>query len=242
VQEPPNLLNNDKYDVSKATLNLRWLVIGPSRSGTTLLASLLSRLGICFGVKDRDWNIDSGYYEHPQALRAYGHVRKWNKLTRFSDNISGFFRDRAIECLEKALRDVDGLKYPPLSSDLPFFVKQAGFEPRLAISLRSFDTYALSRMRKEGVDWVTCKEDYINIYQTALFNLHLYGGTIFCYEDLWNEGRSRWLPALMAITGANEADAAAALEACVKKARHQSLPALAQEECDALYQQLLSCR
>jgi hypothetical protein len=97
-------------------------------------------------------------------------------------------------------------------------------------------------MRKEGVDWVTCKEDYINIYQTALFNLHLYGGTIFCYEDLWNEGRSRWLPALMAITGANEADAAAALEACVKKARHQSLPALAQEECDALYQQLLSCR
>lgn len=220
----------------------RLIVTGPSRSGTTVLAALLSRLGVNFGLKDQAWDVDSGYYEHPQLLCAYNEIRKCRKFAPLSDNLGHFFYRRAVRSLRRALALADAVKYPPLSSDLPALVRHAGYAPRLAISVRRFDGYALSRIRKEGVDWRTCKQDYMNTYGTALFNLCLYGGVIVVYEELQGGKRSRWLEPLMRLTGAVESAVLEAMQVCVGEARSVSWDSLADPDCDALYERLLSCR
>lgn len=220
----------------------RWIVTGPSRSGTTLLASLLSRLGMNFGLADRAWDINSGYYEHPEILKAYSYARKWKKSTPLSDNLGLLFREKAIRCVKRALEDVTAIKYPPLSSELPELVKQAGYKPKLAISLRRFETYTLSRIRMEGVDWKTCKQDYLSTYHTAMFNLRLHGGAILVYEELTSCERHDTINTLMQITGADSISVAKAVEECVRDGRSQARDELADADCDDLYERLLRSR
>ena len=202
----------------------------------------MSRLGLRFGVKDRAWDVNSGYYEHSDVLKALGYVRKWKKATLISDNLGMVFRRKALHHIGLCLREAEAVKYPPMSSDLPALVKEAGYNPRIAISARRFEAYALSRMRKEGVDWKTCKDDYIITYETALFNLCLYGGALFCYEDITGDSRNQWLAPLAQMANVNEHDVASALDACALKGRSQARLELADQDCDALYQRMLTCR
>lgn len=218
--------------------NSRIVVIGPPRAGTTLLASLLAQLGVAFGLETRSWNVNSGYYEHPQLLRIYGQIRKYNRLSQLSDNLAERFRDNAVRSLAQLLTQVQAIKYPPISAQLPYLMDRAGYAPILAISARRFEPYAISRMRMEGLDYHTCKQDYLNIYRTALLLLRIYDGVVVNYEELLGTQRQATQATLSSLTGADPELVQQVIASSVGKARSQSQGLEEDHECRVLYERL----
>jgi hypothetical protein len=218
----------------------RIVVVGPPRSGTTLLASLLSKLGVDFGLETRDWNINSGYYEHPQLLKIYGQIRKYNRLTQLSDNLAERVRTTAILHLSELLNKVQAIKYPPISAQLPFLMAQAGYKPTLAISARLFEPYAISRMRMEGLGYGACKNDYLETYRTALLLLRVYEGVVVDYEGLIGTQREQALQALATLCAAERQQVEEVVQNSVGEARSRADGFEPDPECLAVYNQLIS--
>jgi hypothetical protein len=217
----------------------RTLVAGPPRSGTTLLASLLAKLGVGFGLETRAWNIDSGYYEHPQLLKIYGQIRKYQRLSRVSDNLASVFRTSAIKGLGHLLGSVEALKYPPISAELPFLMAEAGFTPVLAVSVRCFEPYAISRMRMEGLGYAACKADYLEIYRSLALQLRVYGGQVMVYEQLVSEDREPVLKRLQLLTGAEMATVKTVVQDSVGTPRSSGTALMVDRECREIYDQLV---
>lgn len=220
--------------------NSRIVVIGPPRAGTTLLASLLAQLGVNFGLETRSWNVNSGYYEHPDLLRIYGQIRKCNRLSQLSDNLAERFRHSAVRSLAQLLSQVQAIKYPPISAQLPYLIDRAGYTPVLAISARRFEPYAISRMRMEGIGYQACKQDYLEIYQTAILMQRIYRAVVIDYEALIGKQRGSAEARLSLLTGTDAKLVGEVLESSVKQARSQSEGLRPDKECEALYEQLIS--
>lgn len=218
----------------------RIVVVGPPRSGTTLLASLLAQLGVNFGVEERSWDVNSGYYEHPELLKIYGQLRKVERLEQVSDNLASRQRQGAVQALQHLLGQVQAIKYPPISSQLPFLVASAGYAPVLAISARRFEPYAISRMRMEGVGYGVCKGDYLEMYQTALLLLRVYQGQVISYEGLLGPGRQAALQRLASLSGAAAERVAQVVESSVGESRSRPGASVEDRDCRAVYDQLLA--
>ena len=217
----------------------RLVVVGPPRAGTTLLASLLAELGVEFGLEKRGWNINSGYYEHPDLLRIYGQVRKYNRVSQLSDNLGDRFKRAAIRGLADLLSKVEAIKYPPISAQLPYLMAEAGYAPVLAVSARLFEPYAISRMRMEGVGYDTCKHDYLEIYRTALVLLRVYQGSVVVYEGLRGPQREPALRTLASLAGASPELVEQVVTAQVGEARSRAEGATIDQECRAVYEELV---
>ena len=224
--------------VTTPTNMSRIVVVGPPRTGTTFLASLLAQLGIDFGLESRSWDVNSGYYEHPDLIRVYGEIRKYNRLSQLSDRLAAPYQASAIRSLAKLLKGVQAIKFPPISAQLPFLIDRAGYTPVLAISARRFEPYAISRMRMEGVCFNTCKQDYLKIYRTALLLLRIYKGAVVDYEALINNRHNLAEITLSSLTGAGLDLVRQVIESSVKQARSHGQPE--DEECQALYERLVS--
>lgn len=242
MKDQPAPTRNESGKQEQADPQQRWIIAGPSRAGTTVLAAIMSGLGISFGFEDQAWDANSGYYENADILKAYGNMRKSMRLCHLSDNLGEMFRQRAVRCVGRALATVQAIKYPPLTCELPGLVQAAGYKPKLAISLRRFETYALSRIRKESVSWQTCKQDYLNIYYTSILNLQLHGGILVSYEELTSSDQLQPTRALMQATGETESRVTDIIRTCVKEGRSLTHPSLADQHCDSLYEKILSCR
>jgi hypothetical protein len=242
MRDQPAPTRNEGGKLELGDPQRRWIIAGPSRSGTTVLAAIMSGLGISFGFEDQSWDANTGYYENVDILKAYDNMRKSMRLCQLSDNLGEMFRQRAVRCVGRALASVNAIKYPPLSCELPALAQAAGYKPKLAVSARRFETYALSRIRKEGVSWNRCKQDYLNIYHTSLFNFHLYGGILISYEELTSSDQLQPIRALMEATGETESKVTDVLSACVKESRGYAHSSLADQDCDSLYEQILAFR
>lgn len=226
--------------VSTESRGSRIVVVGPPRAGTTLLASLLAQLDVDFGLEQRSWNINSGYYEHPELLKIYGQVRKHNRFAQLSDNIAERFRKNAIRSLAELLNKVKAIKYPPISAQLPFLMDQAGYAPVLAISARLFEPYAISRMRMEGVGYSSCKQDYLEVYRTAMLLLRVYAGAVVDYEALIGSQRETAVKTLSTLSAADPERVHQVVKSNVKQARSQSQGLVEDAECRAVYEQLIA--
>jgi hypothetical protein len=218
----------------------RIVVVGAPRSGTTLLASLLAKLGTDFGVEQRAWDVNSGYYEHPSLLKIYCQLRKQSRLARYSDNLAQRAQAGAIRGLGRLLADVQAIKYPPLSTQLPFLVAQAGFAPILVISARLFEPYAISRMRMEGIGFDECKRDYLEIYRSSQLMLKVYEGVVIDYEGLLRSRREPAIQQLARLTGAELTRVEQVVASSVAEARSHAEGSAQDPECRAVYDQLTS--
>jgi hypothetical protein len=218
----------------------RIIVVGPPRSGTTLFASLLAQLGVNFGLEQRKWDINSGYYEHPDLLKIYGQLRKYERVVQISDNLASHLRNSVIRSLSSLLAEVEAIKYPPISTQLPFLVDRAGYQPRLAISARQFEPYAISRMRMEGVGYSVCKRDYLEIYQSALLLLQVYQGEVIHYEGLLSPSRQPSLERLALLTQAPLDRVRQVVENNVGVGRSRPGANAEDPECRAVYDQLVA--
>lgn len=216
----------------------KFIVLGTPRSGSSLLSAILANAGADFGMdRGLDWYRGSGAYEHAQIIAAYKHLKRAKLFSKVSDSLALREKKKLIRALKKLLSEVSFIKYPPLSEYLPWYFKEAGFEFRVIIIVRSFQEYAVSRVSKEGGDYDFLVREYLRVYKTGLINLEIYGGCIVCYEDLANEG-TEWAAALGEVAGVSTEKLLAERDKLVKPTplRNKLFSDFEQKEYDELYE------
>ena len=95
------------------------VIIGAPRTGTTLLASILSKSGLNSGLKDQPWDPARGYYEHPLLISCSRDLQKSERLAGFSNSLSRYYRRQASKKLPQLPSDITLLKFPNLSYLIP---------------------------------------------------------------------------------------------------------------------------
>lgn len=173
--------------------SIKFLIVGTERSGSTMLSGILANSGADFGFeKGRDWYRGSGDYEHPIIVDNFKYIKRSIFFSKFSDRLKRIYNDKVTSHMLSLFNSVSFAKYPPLCYLLPYHVNKAGFDIRLIVIIRKFNDFTVSRISKNGGDFFSSKETYINLYSTALYNLSIFGGCVVCYEDLIDPQKEFW--------------------------------------------------
>src|SRR5258705_8868886 len=170
--------------------NQRYLIIGSGRSGSSLLSAILADAGADFGMAGvASWDSSKGgAYEHPKLHAAYRWYSRANKIAKsmWPDWLGRRFCQRQTERnLHDALRSVTFAKCPS-TTWLMHIIKQIGYKPVLIVSYRSFSEYAASIYLKNGRSMKAIKGAYIDVHETMLLQLSIFGGFAIEYAELPN--------------------------------------------------------
>ena len=217
---------------------MKYLVAGGKRTGTTLLCAILANAGADFGFpRDREWFRGSGDYEHRIMLDNYKHLKRARMAQPVSDNFAAREHRKIEANMKELLNEVDYIKYPPLSQYLPIHIKRAGFDLRLLITIRKFNTFALSAVAKSGGSFNELKEIYLDTYKTNLLNLYLYGGCAVLYEDIVDHASTEWSARVGTVTGIPAEALLRARDELIKPTRSRNAigDTTIDRECDELY-------
>lgn len=85
-------------------------------------------------------------------------------------------------------------------------LSKVGISPKVIVSFRSFDGYALSRHDKLGWSFNHLVDAYVDVYMTAWLQLNRYGGVVIDLEDLCSEDESEWAKAVAELTTLKQED------------------------------------
>ncbi|PPK85329.1 hypothetical protein CLV84_2224 [Neolewinella xylanilytica] len=217
---------------------MKYLVAGEKRTGTTLLCAILAKAGAEFGFPhDREWFRGSGDYEHPIMIENYKYLKRARLAKFVSDTMAARLQRKIQSNMKELLAEVDYIKYPPLSHSLPIHMKLAGHEVRLVITIRKFNTFAMSAVAKNGECFKELKEAYIDTYKTNLLNLYLYGGCAVLYEDIVDREKTDWAVRVSQITGVSADKLLQARDTLMNPtvSRNAINEATIDRECDELY-------
>ena len=182
----------------------RYLIIGAGRSGSSLLASILAGAGAEFDLQDgRSWDRRSGAWEHPGLHLAQRWRSRAAKLeaSMVPDSLG---RDFCKRRMTRALNQVMTRARFAKSSTLIWLVQpthKLGFQPSIIISYRRFPDYARSRYLKFGWSMRRIEQTYLEVYSTALLQLHLFGGCAVSYEEIVDPAETAWAEAVARVTG-----------------------------------------
>ena len=167
------------------SMNQPVVIVGAPRSGTTLLSSILSCSGIRTGLPDRAWNPASGYYEHPLLISCYGDLKKSRLLANYSDSLSNYFRNRALQKLKILSTHSQLFKFPLLSFMLPPLLRQIGFKPIAIVIYRPFSAYANSYFRlRPYISYFEIKKIYLETYYQSLLLPSICTTLFLSYDEL----------------------------------------------------------
>lgn len=185
---------------------IRYLIVGTGRTGSSLLASILAEAGADFGDVGRDeWSRDEGAFEHPALQRAC----RWNARDRFLQRVqiplvsrlATVARNRMRRDAERAFEEAKFGKTTDLVRLVQPLARHTEYEPRVIVSYRRFDEYALSRYKKSGLPFQKMKEVYLRANGTALAQLEVFGGCTVGYWELVDETETEWATAIGELTG-----------------------------------------
>lgn len=189
---------NDKSD------KRRYLIVGTGRSGSSLLCSILAGVGAHFGMPNlSSWDRKSGAYEHPKLISACKWFSRSQKIAQsiLPDALGReFCNARAQRDLAALMADVQFAKSPRLVW-LVHWVSRLGYEPRILLSYRGFDGYAISKHVKSGWSLSDLAETYVAVNRTCMLQLHIFGGCAVDYKELVNQEEKSWAKAIASVTG-----------------------------------------
>lgn len=180
------------------------LIVGPGRTGSTLLAAILSDVGANFGLDGiESWDPADGAYEHPLAHAAYRDHQRSRRLgaSLVPDRLGRRpFARRRDRSLGRLLSQVDFVKSSTLVWLVPR-IARLGYRPTILVSFRDFDGYARSRHRRFGLSAWELVEHYRDVYLTALLQLEIFGGGVVDHAALVDPGAVRWADPLAELAG-----------------------------------------
>lgn len=199
--------------------------MGTGRSGSSVLAAICANAGAPFGMETREaWDNRSGANEHPGLIRAY----KWWHRARTVQHapvpdIGGraWCERRARHELDRALSGAVFGKSSTLVWLVPL-IADLGYEPRVIVLYRRFSEFAMSRHKRFGWSYHELRENYCDVYETALLQQQAFGGTVIAYEDLTDPAQTGWADALAKLTGLSDERLLAEREAITGEPRHHA--------------------
>lgn len=184
----------------------RFFILGTGRNGSSLFSAILAACGANFGMPaTADWNPRSGAYEHPalgrgaacyrlsEQLRDASHVYPWVMWRR------KWLRARAKMNLRRALRQAEYLKTG--DSRVPMLARQLGYTPCVMLLFRNYREQFASAYLRHGTSYAELRHYYLNVNQSALVALGIYGGTVIHYADIIDLTQTNWATILGKITG-----------------------------------------
>lgn len=183
-------------------MNRKVFILGPPRSGTTLLSAILANAGGRFALDPVDhWNPKAGELEHPLAIQASVQIDRSEKWKPISHSLSRHFENKAQDCLARLLKVADFVKYPPRSEKFPVLGVRLGYDPSCVVIVRPFLEFALSFLRMKNLDWLELESLYRQNLFTSVLLARQFGGCVIRYHDLVNLDTGRWLAPLSEATG-----------------------------------------
>ena len=212
------------------------VILGAPRSGTTLLASILSCSGISSGLPDRDWNPSSGYYEHPLLISCYGDLKKSRLFANYSDSFSNFFRNRALQKLRKLSSQSQLFKFPLLSYMLPPLLIELGFNPITIVIYRSFSSYANSYFKlRPSISYADIKQIFLETYRQSLLLPSICTTLFVSYDELCSSSCSYQLAVLEDYLSINVGAFIQCRNSLVRQSSRPPASLIVDSECDSLH-------
>jgi len=186
----------------------RYIIVTVGRTGSSVLAAILSDAGANFAMPDRkDWNPKSGAYEHDLFWSAYTWYSRADKINNsIIPNALGWRRaqNKMREQLTELMEQADYAKYPGGAIWLVQTIAQLGYDVRVIVNYRRFEDYARSRYLRFGWGIQQIVDTYLNVYGTALMQLEYFGGCAVDFEEIVDPNATEWLSALAKLTGLSE--------------------------------------
>lgn len=177
-------------------------ILGPARSGTTLVSAILAKAGGNFALDPVDtWNPRAGELEHPLAIQASVEIDRSEKWKNISHSVSRYYENRALDKLGRLLKVADFVKYPPRSEKFPVLGARLGCQPSCVVIIRPFVEFAMSFMRMKNLDWTELEAIYRQSLFTSVLLTKHFGGCILRYHDIVNLQMDSWLLPLANATG-----------------------------------------
>ena len=184
----------------------RFFILTLGRTGSSLLASILSDAGADFGdLNQKDWDRTGGAFEHPklvpivrnfQRMEEIGSHRPYQLLKRVKWDI---FRHNAKKELRQLLAEVQYVK-----GELEHTVHWAarlGYEPTVIVSYRRFGPLFESMGHMHPQLPEVHARQYVNALRNGLGLAAIYGGCVIDYEEIIDSNSDNWAGALAASTG-----------------------------------------
>lgn len=217
------------------------VVVGVPRSGTTLLASMLSNAGLNSGMADKDWDPAGGYYEHPILISCSGDIQKSARLAGYSDRLSDFFLKRAKKKLSRLPADITLAKFPNYSYSLPPLLASVGRNPVCVVAIRRFDFCAISRYKlNPALSYDDLKSVYLKTYRQCLLLASLFKVVFVPYEDIVSGVEISGFPEIEYRFGLTRGAIASSREELVRSPRQDHLMNISDSECNYLYDKIYS--
>jgi hypothetical protein len=154
------------------------------------------------------WDRKSGAYEHPKLHSAYKWFSRSKKIAKslFPDVLGRRY------CEKRMKTELSSLMQKAIfgkSSTLIWLVHpiyQLGYHPKVIVTYRKFGDYVVSRHLRFGWSLSELIKSYEEINETALLQLHAFGGCAVSYEELTNRNETGWAEALGYLTNLNYRD------------------------------------
>lgn len=187
-------------------MDTRFVIVTPGRTGSSLLAAILSDSGANFGVGADDWNASEGAFEHPDLIAAADSFSKARRLgigrpLAPKKYLWDVYRHIGKARLKIILHRVEYLKGPDLDLVVrPIF--NLGFFPQVIVNFRTFFGQAQSLyMRSAHHGFEALHERYCRIASDALLQITTFGGCVIDYDDIVDPANDDWIGNLAALTG-----------------------------------------
>ncbi|MCS7049924.1 MAG: hypothetical protein NZ483_11620, partial [Verrucomicrobiae bacterium] len=151
------------------------------------------------------WDPRTGAYEHPalgrgaacyrlsERLRDASHVSRWVMWRR------KWLRAKAKIHLRRALHEAEYLKTG--DARVPMLARQLGFTPCILLLFRNYREQFASAYLRHGSSVRELRQYYLDVNQSALLALSIYGGTVIHYADMVDCTKSEWARAVSEVTG-----------------------------------------
>ena len=187
-------------------MDKRYVIVTPGRTGSSLLASILSDAGADFGISAEHWSASEGAFEHPDLIAAADSFSKARQLgvsrpLAPKKYLWDIYRHRGKARLKRIVRRVEYLKGPDLDLVVrPLF--NLGYFPQVMVNFRAFFGQAQSLyMRSAHHGFEALHERYCRIASDALLQLTTFGGCVIDYDDIVDPANDDWIANVSALTG-----------------------------------------
>lgn len=186
----------------------RYIIVTAGRTGSSLLAAILADAGANFAMPDRkDWNPESGAYEHPLFWGAYAWHSRADKINQsiIPNQLGWQWSQKKMRAqLTDLMEQANYVKYPGGGIWLVQSIANLGYDVRVIVNYRRFDEYARSRYLRFGWGIQQIIDTYLNVYGTALMQLQYFGGCTVDFAEIVDPNETAWLSALAGLTGLDE--------------------------------------
>ncbi len=187
-------------------MDKRFVIVTPGRTGSSLLAAILSDSGAEFGIDADDWDPSVGAFEHPDLIAAADSFSKARQIgidrpLAPKKYLWDVYRHIGKARLKKIVQRVEYLKGP----DLDLIVRpmyKLGYFPQVIVNFRAFFGQAQSLyLRRTHLGFEALHERYCRIASDAFLQITTFGGCVIDYDDIVDPENDDWIGNIAALTG-----------------------------------------